>query len=212
MKIMKNHSCLKAVLFDFDGTLTKPGSIDFKLIKRVIGCPADSFILEFIEGLDDRGKKEKTISILENFETQSAICSTPNQGAEELLLSLRSNGIRTGIISRNSLASIRTALRNFKKTKAVDFDVIITRDDPVKPKPDAEGVILAAKKMKVKPSELVVVGDFLFDIQAGKNAGSLTVFLNHGHEHDFPDPKSDHTIAQLGELKNVIGKGMPLSS
>ena len=26
---------IKAVLFDFDGTLTQPGAIDFQLIKRV---------------------------------------------------------------------------------------------------------------------------------------------------------------------------------
>lgn len=79
---MNNPFCVKAVLFDFDGTLTKPGSIDFKLIKKVIGCPAESFILEFIESLDDQVQKEKTISMLENFESKSAICSKPNNGAE----------------------------------------------------------------------------------------------------------------------------------
>ncbi|MBT8351107.1 MAG: hypothetical protein KJO26_07735, partial [Deltaproteobacteria bacterium] len=57
--------CAEAVLFDFDGTLTKPGSIDFKHIKKVIGCPAESFILEFIDSLDDQVQKEKTRSILE---------------------------------------------------------------------------------------------------------------------------------------------------
>jgi len=201
---MDEPFCVKAVLFDFDGTLTKPGSIDFNLIKRAIGCPAESFILEFIESLDDHVQKEKVISTLENLENKAADCSKPNSGAEELLLYLHSNGIRTGIISRNSLESIKRSLHNFKKIKALDFDVIITRDDPVKPKPDADGVILAAKKMKVDVKELVVVGDFIFDIQAGKNAGSITVFLNNGHSHDFPDPASDYTIARLGELKDVI--------
>jgi len=207
---------VKAVLFDFDGTLTKPGSIDFNLIKRVIGCPAESFILEFIETLDDCVQKKKAISALENFETnfetKAADCSEPNNGAEELLLYLRSNGLSTGIISRNSLESIKRSLHNFKKIKFSDFDVIITRDIPVKPKPDADGVILAAKKLNVDVKELVIVGDFLFDIQAGKNAGSITVFLNNGLENDFSDPDSDYTIAQLDELKDVIRQGLPLSS
>ena len=204
--------CVKAVLFDFDGTLTKPGSIDFKLIKRTIGCPAESFILEFIETLDDYVQKEKAIFALEEFETKAADCSEPNNGAEELLLYLRSNGLRTGIISRNSLESIKRSFHNFKKIKFSDFDVIITRDDVVKPKPYADGVILAANKLEVDAKELVVVGDFLFDIQAGKNAGSITVFLNNGLEHDFSDPDSDYTISQLGELKDVIRQSLPLSS
>ena len=212
MEMMNKPFCVKAVLFDFDGTLTKPGSIDFNLIKRAIGCPAESFILEFIESLDDHVQKEKAIYALENFETKAADCSEPNNGAQELLLYLRSNGIRTGIISRNSLESIKRSFYNFKKIKAADFDVIITRDDPVKPKPYADGVILAAKKLKADVKELVIVGDFLFDIQAGKNAGSITVFLNNGLEHDFSDPESDYTIFQLGELKKVIRPGLPLAS
>ena len=209
---MKNLSCIKAVLFDFDGTLTKPGSIDFNFIKRAIGCPTESFILEFIESLEDHVQKEKTISALENLENKAADRAEPNNGAEELILYLRSNGLSTGIISRNSLESIKRSLHNFKKIKFSDFDVIITRDDLVKPKPDSDGVILAAKKLEVDVKELVVVGDFIFDIQAGKNAGSITVFLNNGIEHDFSDPDSDYTISQLDELKNIIRPGLPLSS
>jgi len=201
---MDDPFCVKAVLFDFDGTLTKPGSIDFNLIKRTIGCPVESFILEFIESLEDNVQKEKAISTLENFENKAADCSEPNNGAEELLLYLRSNGIRTGIISRNSLESIKRSFHNFKRIKPADFNVIITRDDPVRPKPYADGVILAAKKLKVDVKELVIVGDFLFDIQAGKNAGSITVFLNNGLEHDFSDPESDYTIASLNEIKKII--------
>jgi len=207
---MNHPFCVKAVLFDFDGTLTKPGSIDFNLIKKAIGCPAESFILEFIETIDDPLQKEKAISVLENLENKAADCSEPNNGAEELLLYLHSKDIRTGIISRNSLESVKRSFHNFKKIKAADFNVIITRDDPVKPKPCADGVILAAKKLKVDVKELIVVGDVLFDIQAGKNAGSITVFLNNGRKHEFSDPGSDYTISQLVELKKLIRLLLPL--
>lgn len=201
---------VQAVLFDFDGTLTKPGSIDFNLIKRAIGCPAESFILEFIETIDDPAQKQKVISVLEKYENAAADCSEPNHGAEELILFLQSKDIRTGIISRNSLESILRSFHNFKKIKAADFNVIVTRDDPVKPKPDGDGIILAAKKLKVDPKQLVVVGDFLFDIQAGKNAGSITVFLNNGRKPDFSDSESDYTISRLAELKKLIRLLTPL--
>ena len=48
---------IKAVLFDFDGTLTKPGAIDFKAVKRSIGCPPDQAILEFIGSLRDDARQ-----------------------------------------------------------------------------------------------------------------------------------------------------------
>ena len=41
----------KAVLFDFDGTLTKPESLNLSLVKKEIGCPADQYVLEFINRL-----------------------------------------------------------------------------------------------------------------------------------------------------------------
>ena len=40
---------LRAVLFDFDGTLTVPGQLDFAAIKREVGCPPDQLVLEWIE-------------------------------------------------------------------------------------------------------------------------------------------------------------------
>ena len=46
----------KAVLFDFDGTLTAPGALDFRVIKKEIGCPQDMPVLEFIEELKDAYK------------------------------------------------------------------------------------------------------------------------------------------------------------
>ena len=40
---------IRSVLFEFDGTLAVPGAIDFKTIKRDLGCPLDQPILEHIE-------------------------------------------------------------------------------------------------------------------------------------------------------------------
>ena len=43
---------IKGVLFDFDGTLTRPGALDFPAIKQELGCPADQAILEYLETED----------------------------------------------------------------------------------------------------------------------------------------------------------------
>ena len=52
---------IKFVLFDFDGTLTLPGAIDFALIRQRIGCPDDMAILEFIQTLSDESRRQEAI-------------------------------------------------------------------------------------------------------------------------------------------------------
>jgi hypothetical protein len=47
---------IKGVLFDFDGTLTMPGALDFPAIKREMGCPPDFPILEYLETVPPSAK------------------------------------------------------------------------------------------------------------------------------------------------------------
>ncbi len=191
---------IKAVLFDFDGTLTVPGVLDFQSIKQAVNCPEKIPVLEYIESLGDKNQKKEAMNLLDAFETDAARLSQPNFYAEELVLSLRSKKIQTGIISRNSLRSIRIALENFTSIGLSDFDVIVSRDDPVPPKPSPEGIVLAAKKMNAAPGQVAVVGDYIFDVEAGRSAGAVTIFLSNGALSGEPPVESDCVISQLDEL------------
>ena len=42
---------VRAVLFDFDGTLTRPGGLDFNMLREKLDCPSGTPVLEFIETL-----------------------------------------------------------------------------------------------------------------------------------------------------------------
>ena len=42
---------IRAVLFDFDGTLTRPGSLDFQQLREELASPVGAPILEYIQGL-----------------------------------------------------------------------------------------------------------------------------------------------------------------
>lgn len=203
---------ISAVLFDFDGTLTKPGALDFSVIRQTIGCPDDMPVLEFIQSLPSSDKQKEALSLLEQFEINAAANSMPNNGAEEMIFWLRGKGIYVGIISRNSLQCIKLALKNFKKTSISDFDIIISRDDPVKPKPSADGVILAAKKLSVDAEEMLIVGDYVFDIQAGQEAGAVTVFLYNRSVSESLTADSDYTISDMKGLKKIVRLGQPLSA
>ncbi len=199
----------KAVLFDFDGTLTAPGALDFSIVKMQIGCPLRTPVLEFIEEMCEKDKVGEAREALDRFELAAAEKSVPNEGAGEIVAFLKSKGIFVGIITRNSGKSVLRALGNFPDLSPEDFDVIVSRDDPARPKPSEDGVLLAAERLGVKPEEIVVTGDFVFDIEAGNRAGAVTVYLSPGGK--AIDVPSDFTIESLPELKNIVRMGIGLA-
>ena len=191
---------IKGVLFDFDGTLTLPGALDFPAIKRELGCPVDEPVLEFLETLPPSIRSE-LMKVLQEKEDIASEASRPNKGAEQCLSSFKKKGIPIGILTRNSLGSVKKALKNFKSISYDDFKSIITRDFSL-PKPHPDGVVKSARIMGLSPSELLMVGDFRFDVIAGNAAGSTTVLLTNGGESLMMpgDPEPDHIITSLDEL------------
>jgi len=195
---------MKGVLFDFDGTLTQPGGIDFLAIKQAIGCPHDMAILEFIK-LQPPKKRLVLTEILEGYEAKAARLSTPNRGAEACLSALRMRDIPIGIITRNSHKSVVSALQQFDSIECHDFHAVITRE-AAPPKPSPEGVFKAAALMDCLAEELMVVGDFRFDVIAGKKAGAGTILLTNGRESTMApgDPKPDYVCKHLDEVVEIL--------
>ena len=56
-----------------------------------------------------------------------------------------------------------------------------------------------------------MVGDFIFDMQAGRAAGALTAFLETGSNHKGRlSAESDFTLTNLAELHRIAASGIPL--
>ena len=171
------HRRIRAVVFDFDGTLTRPGALDFPAIKAKLGCPEDTPVLEFIQAITDAGQRADAWAALERFETEAAAQSRPAHGIRRLMAFLNDRQVPAAILTRNSRSSVLRALDNFCGICASDFPAIITRDDPAAPKPNPEGVLLAADRLGIPAREILMVGDFIFDIEAGQRAGAMTALV-----------------------------------
>jgi len=193
---------IKGVLFDFDGTLTLPGALDFPAIKKALGCPLDQLILEFIES-QPPDQQAGLMEILEEREAEAAQASLPNRGAEKCVYALRKRQIPVGILTRNRLTSVKKSLEKFKEVTIDDFDAIVTREFSL-PKPHPDGVIKAANQMRLSPEELLVVGDFRFDIIAGKRAGASTVLLTNGGESVMAPGRPRNPIIPSVALKTSL--------
>jgi len=209
-KLIEKPYRISAVLFDFDGTLTKPDALDFSIIKETLGCPDEIPVLEFVESIADHEERTAAFDELNRFESLGAADSDPNPGAENLIRTIHSKGLPMGLITRNSIDAVKAALKNFNGVSLDDFDIVITRDDPVKPKPSPEGILLASKKLNVEPQHILMVGDYVFDIDAGRSAGTLTALLDVNPRVDKSSLKCDIFIACLTDLVAVLQMGSPL--
>ena len=210
---------LRAVLFDFDGTLTRPGALDFAAIKREVGCPPDRFVLEWIQELPAGAERDAAAATLGRFELAAADASEPNDGAEDVVRALRAAGVAIGVLTRNGRAAVDRALLRFPALTAADLDVVVTRDDGLAPKPAPDGVVHAAEVMGAAPEETLVVGDYLLDMQAGRAAGAVTAYLVNGGgaagdvDEAAPDAADcDFVVDHLAELEAVVRLGLPLAA
>ena len=167
---------IAGVVFDFDGTLTQPGALDFPAMRKEIGCPHDGDILVHLRNLP-ASQQARAETIIQAMEMTAAERSVPNEGAETVIRELRKRGVKLAILTRNSRAAFDCALKRFSRISAADFAIILTRDEARRDKPHPDGVVQAAVEMGVPCDKIVVVGDFSYDIEAGQAAGAATAFL-----------------------------------
>ncbi|MBN1764178.1 MAG: HAD family hydrolase [Sedimentisphaerales bacterium] len=187
---------IKAVLFDMDGTLTKP-YLDFDLIRSEIGNVTGP-ILEAMEKMPPENRK-KAQDILHRHEKEAAENSYLNPGVAEVCDWLRHRDIKIGLITRNQLDSVN----HFCRRHHLSFDSIVTREDgPVKP--DPFGVLHSCEHLTIQPREAIVVGDYLFDLISAKRAGAHPVLLTSQDTCNDYCHEADYVISTLNELPQII--------
>jgi HAD superfamily hydrolase (TIGR01509 family) len=189
---------IKAVIFDMDGTITRP-FFDFDQIREEIGLERNAGpILEEMEKMtpDRRLEAEK---ILHRHEQEAIEQSQLNDGARETLKALHKAKIPIGVLTRNQKDNVYAIANKHH----LHFDAVVGREDgPIKP--DAFGVLHLCKKFGVKPQETMLVGDYLFDLLCAKSAGSYAVLLaNHKNASEFAH-RADFCIKNISELLEII--------
>jgi len=189
---------IEAVIFDLDGTITKP-FFDFDAIRRQMGLSEKAGpILEAMRGMNTKQRRQAE-RILHFHERQAVQQSSLNKGARETLEALRAADIRIGILTRNT----RDNALAIAQKHGLEFDATVDREDgPVKP--DAFGVLQICQKFGISPQQTLVVGDYLFDMICAKAAGAMAVLLkNHKDAEQFAQ-YADFTIDSLEQLLPII--------
>jgi len=185
---------VEAILFDFEGTLVDlqwnlRGAVKETLemlrtlrfpIQRLQGMKYSTLMLEALRMAQEIGQstdrvREKIGAIYDRFDEDALIRWTLRDGSEDLLSTLKTKGIKIGLVSnvgRKALenALLRLDLRPF-------FNVVVSRNDVQYMKPSGEGLRLALNRLHVVQDKAFYVGDSSDDIQAAKAAGVKVIII-----------------------------------
>lgn len=182
---------LRAIAFDLDSTLTRP-YLDFTRLRRRLNLP-EGDILQWLATLPAEEHRQ-ALHIIDVFEQDGVENVEWNDGAQETLATVRAWGLPTAIVTRNSRASLLAVCQRLDLT----VDVLVARED-APPKPDPACLHHTARQLDVPIDQLLMVGDYRHDTDAGRAAGAKTVLLTNGRSPSWP-VDADLVIEQLSNL------------
>jgi HAD superfamily hydrolase (TIGR01549 family) len=190
-------------VFDLDGTLTMPVH-DFGYIRRELAIPDGSDILGHLETLPAAEAAERRRR-LDDIERELTGQAEAAPGVHELLERLQGRGASMGILTRNSREIALLTLKAIGADSFFDACDVLGRDE-APPKPDPAGILHLLDGWNAAACRSVMVGDYLFDLQAGRAAGAFTVHVGRPDGQRWP-AESDIMVTDLTELAGMM-RGM----
>ena len=218
---MKAQSPIRAVLYDFDGTLADSTELIMRCYRHTMalhlgsappdeewlsgfGTPLDTQIARFARSEAER------VAMLESYRSYQNlhhdVLLRPFAGATETVAELARRGVPLAIVTSRYR---RGTLRGMELCGLLDyFPVVITPEDVRHPKPHPEPVLRALDELGVGAEETVLIGDSPHDMAAGRAAGTYTAAALWG---PFPREvltaeKPDFFLDQQEDALRLIGR------
>ena len=213
------HNPIEAVLFDLDGTLldtardlanalnlllVREGKTkrSFNDIRKVVSNGGNAMIsLGFNTRIGEPEHTRLYHELLHNYGNDVAHHTCPFAGIEALLTHIDSMGLPWGVVTNKPRPFSEPLLNTINLQPA--YAALVCPDDVSHRKPHPEPMYLACKILNCHPENTLYVGDHRRDIEAGRNAGMITVAALYGYVDDNEDTNSwqaDYTIQQPDEL------------
>ncbi|KAF3760935.1 HAD-like protein [Cryphonectria parasitica EP155] len=218
---------LRGIVFDVDGTLCQPQNYMFAEMRKALNITKKTDILEHVYSLPTPEAREQAMEAIRDIERTAMASQKPQPGLVQLMTYLDDRGIPKGICTRNFDTPVNHLLTKFL-SEVEAFHPIVTREFRP-PKPDPAGILHIAsswgltkegssgRKAAVLDGErirdadasgLIMVGDSIDDMTAGRKSGAATVLLvNSANEHLVEHEHTDVVISRLDELIGILEEG-----
>ena len=209
----------KILILDFDGTLGDTVGVIVQTMQatiRELGLPARtdkecaSMIgLRLIDippvlfpecNLDGEFYAQTYRRLFHIYNTAGAVELYPN--VIETLTELKNRGLVLTIASSRSKASLTNYIKDLGVEALISY--VLGADDVVEGKPNPEPVNRTLEKFGFKPEEAIVVGDTVFDVDMGKNAGTKTCGVTYGNGSRESISAADWVIDDFGHLLEIV--------
>ncbi|MGA1821655.1 MAG: HAD family hydrolase [Thermoplasmatota archaeon] len=188
---------IKVLGLDLDGTLVNM-KLDFSRIRKELGVPIGTDTLAYISSLP-RNEGDRLREILYDREREAAENAEIAYGSAELLEYCRKENIKVVIITRNSQDSTEKTLKKLE----IKVDMIVSREH-AEPKPSPDPIHMVLKYFEAEGHEMILVGDYIYDIQAGIAAGIKTVLItSHDQAGDWAS-SADYVVNDLSEVLDLL--------
>ena len=210
---------LKAVLLDIDGTLVLSNDahaqawveafkaygydVPFEKVRPLIGMGGDQVLPKMVPGLNDEEGDGKAIAqkrkelIIERFGPTLA----PTKGVRDLLLRMQEVGLRLIIATSATSQELSVLLKAAQVDDLLDQNEAATSSDTEASKPAPDIVEVALKKLKMEPSEVLMLADTPYDIQSAKGAGVEMIAVRSG---GFDDEQLKDALAIYDDPADLL--------
>lgn len=187
---------LKAVIFDMDGTITKP-VLDFEQIRLELDLPTLEDISAQLSQMSEE-RQAKAWGIIHKHEQNAMILQELQPGFLEVLELCRTHNLKVGLLTLNVRKSVELLCEKFDLT----FDGIITREfEFIKPSP--EPLLHLLNQWELEPEESFMIGDYVHDLECANRAGATSCFLFNPDTEDFSD-QANYTVKSMEDLHDLL--------
>lgn len=203
----------RALLFDLDGTLAASESLKGRALADT--CAAFGHPVDYRRYADVMGGDWPTVTshffrlagldvdlatFNERFRPRyqqllaDEACLSP--GADALLAAAQAAGVRLAVVSSAARWMVDAVLQ--RCGVAERFELVISKEDVARHKPDPAAYLLALDKLQLPASAVCVLEDSAAGLAAARAAGCRCLVLRHdfNHSHDFRAADATlHTLA-----------------
>lgn len=217
---------IRGIIFDLDGTLLNTlgdltaavnhaiagrGRLDETAVRRLVGNGVPKLISRVLNVLDGRAADDAARpdgfdaclkSFTEFYDVHNADLTAPYVGVTEMLLDVKSRGLRSAIVTNKYDGAAQTLKARFFES----VDVAVGASPDILPKPAPDGTLKAIKTLGLKLYECIYVGDGETDVATAKNCGIPVVAVTWGFrdKSELVPLKPDFIIDSPAELVKTL--------
>ncbi len=191
---------IKLAIFDMDGTVFV-SQLDWVKIREELDIEKGESILKKIFQNNEVDKTR--LNILENYEEENTLRSTPIQGIFYFLEFLKIHHIMAALVTNNNKKNCEFLLKKYN----LNFDIVITREMKLwKPSPDP--FLYVMDLFHCNKDETISIGDSSYDVTASKKADISNIFIIKSEKSIKLSSDGITFFNDFFELKEILEKCM----